>query len=356
MSSDFRKHSVAYFFLPLLEHHDRSQFEIFCYSNTEQDDEITARIRALSDGWRLIAGRPSDSVVKQIDEDRIDVLVDLNGHSGRPRFDAFALSDAPVKATWLGYPNTTGLPQMDFRIVDETTDPAGEADALATERLWRLGRCFLAYEPPPDAPPVGPARDRGRPVAFGSFNNIAKVNDDVLACWGEILQRVPDSTLILKGRGLSDGKSRDRLFKVLSRHGLSKDRLIAHDRIADTKSHLELYNQVDIALDPFPYNGTTTTCEALWMGVPVITLEGTRHSGRVGASILRTLGMPEFVADSLKDYVDLAVKWSAEVSGHRTSRGDIRERFRQSPLFDGGDFSRHIERAYLDMLSANRGR
>lgn len=356
VSSDFRKHSVAYFFLPLLEHHDRSRFEIFCYSNTGQDDETTARIRALSDGWRPIVGRPSDPVVKQIDEDEIDVLVDLNGHSGQSRFDAFALSDAPVKATWLGYPNTTGLSQMDFRIVDETTDPAGEADALATERLWRLGRCFLAYQPPHDAPPVVAARDRGRPLAFGSFNNIAKVNDDVLACWGEILQRVPDSVLILKGRGLSQQRSRDRILDVLSRQGISKDRLIAFDRIDETRSHLDLYNQVDIALDPFPYNGTTTTCEALWMGVPVITLEGTRHAGRVGASILRTLGMPELVAGSRKGYIDLAVEFSRNVMAHRASRHEIRERFRETELFDGADFARHMESAYLGMLDAMRAR
>ena len=346
VSGDLRRHSVAFFFEPVLAAHDRARFHVTCYSNDERRDAVTVGLEALADAWRDIAHLSHDAVRELIQQDEIDILVDLSGHSAKNRLPVFASRAAPVQATWLGYPNTTGLEQMDYRLTDSIADPES-ADAIHTERLVRLSGGFHCYRPAAGSPGVGPLpAGEGAPFTFGSFNNLLKATDDVLVCWATVLRAVPGSRLLLKAYQLESAEARDHVLQVLGEHGVAADRVILEGWAAGFEDHLAQYHRVDLALDPFPYNGTTTTLEALWMGVPTVTLAGDRHAGRVGASLMTHVGLKSFVADSLERYVALAAFLASDIERLAKLRRSMRQALLASGLCDSARFARELERAY----------
>jgi len=351
VSPDFRAHSVAYFFEPLLREHDRSRFEIFCYAELSAPDAVSDRLARMADHWVPTFGVTDGDLAARIRADRIDILVDLAGHSAHNRLGAFTLRPAPVQATWLGYPNTTGLTSIDYRLVDAITDPFPEADALASERLVRLEGGFHCYQPPSDAPPVDPPPCLARGyVTFGSYNNIAKLSDATLTAWSALLRRVPDSRLVIKSRFFGEGSSRERFMMRLRAAGLDVARVELREGIPQVADHLASYGEIDISLDSFPYNGTTTLCESLWMGVPAVTLRGDRHLARVGASLLTHIGLPELVAETPEHYVAIAAALAADLPALRGMRADLRPRMASSSLGDAPGFARKIEAAFDAMV------
>jgi FkbM family methyltransferase len=352
VSGDLRMHSVGFFMEPLLESHDRSRVEVFCYATNAVADPKTLRLRALADAWREVHALSDDEFRDQIARDGIDVLVDLSGHTAEGRITVFALRPAPVQVSYLGYPNTTGLPTIGYRFTDAVADPPGIADAQFCERLVRLPGGFLCYRPEPDPPPVAAAPLLGKGhVTFGSFNVLSKVSEATLSLWAGVLRRVPGSRLMLKTRGLADEEARRLILESLARHGVDAGRVRMLPPDAEHAEHLARYADMDIALDTTPYNGTTTTCEAMWMGVPVVTLRGDRHSARVGASLLHRVGLDELVAESPAEYVEKAVALAADDARLAALRGGLRGRMQASPLMDAKRLASEMEHAYGEMYA-----
>jgi predicted O-linked N-acetylglucosamine transferase (SPINDLY family) len=350
VSPDFIHHAVSYFIEPVLAAHNRSQVEVFCYSSAPVPDAVTARLRAHSDQWRDIARLDDERTAALIREDRIDILIDLAGHTANHRLLVFARKPAPVQVTWLGYPNTTGLDAIGYRITDAICDPPGRTDAFHSEKLVRLPAAFSCYRPPDDAPPVGPlpALKSGY-ITFGCFNHFAKINPPVLELWARLLARLPASRLLLKARSLADPETSARVRETFTRHGVALDRLELRSDELSVAAHLSLYHDVDIALDPFPYNGTTTTCEALWMGVPVVALAGQTHVSRVSASLLTHLGRQEWIAHSEDDYIEKCAELAADLPRLAELRAGQRERMRCSPVCDAVRFTAQLEDAFREM-------
>ncbi|MCW2249405.1 putative O-linked N-acetylglucosamine transferase (SPINDLY family) [Azospirillum fermentarium] len=344
VSPDFRLHSVAMFLLPLLAAHDRTRVELFAYSNVELPDAVTDHIRRSVDGWRAIQGVTDDAAAAQIRADGIDVLVDLTGHTANNRLGIFAHRPAPVQVSWLGYPATTGLAAINARFTDAVADPPGESDGHHSERLVRLEGGFLCYRPlsavPDPAPP--PCLENGF-VTFGSFNTLNKLNPEVAALWARVLHAVPDSRLLLKAGPLVDGSVRRRVLGLFASHGVPAGRIGLRARVPDNDGHLKAYGWMDVALDPFPYNGTTTSCEALWMGVPVLTLPGVRHAARVGASLLTAAGRPDLIAADADDFVAKAAALAADPGRLAAGRQALRPLLQASRLCDAAAFARAFE-------------
>ena len=286
-------------------------------------------------------GRDDSVAADMIRSDAIDLLVDLSGHTAGNRLGVFAERAAPIQLTWLGYPGTTGLAEMDYRLTDEMADPD---DSFHTEQMVRLPHGFHCYGPPPNAPV--PSRSEGRPLTFGSFNNLAKITPDVMSCWARLTASVPDARLLLKARPLADAKVREQFIRIAEEAGLAAGRLTLVGHVKDLAEHLALYRDIDVALDPFPYAGTTTTCEAMWMGVPVVTLRGTAHAGRVGASLLTTVGLDDLIADDLDEYAGIATALIADRARLADDRQTLRARVAASPLCHAEDFTRSLEDAY----------
>jgi len=349
VSPDFRTHSVAYFFEPLLADHDRQAVETVCYSTATQTDATMRRLQGLAGQWRDISHDGLEQTVNLIRGDQIDILVDLAGHTAGNRLKVFAHKPAPVQVTYLGYPNTTGLSAMDYRLTDAWSDPEGE-EAFYAERLVRLPDGFLCYRPPADSPEVAPppALAEGH-VTFGSFNNLAKVNPGVVALWSQLLTKVGDARLIIKTASLDDPATCERYYRMFEERGIARGRIDLLGHVPALTGHLGQYARLDIALDTFPYNGTTTTCEALWMGVPVVTLAGRQHAGRVGVSLLNNAGVAEWIAASPEQYIALAVQLAADIQGLVTVRANLRQRLAGSRLCDGKLFARTVEAAYREM-------
>ncbi|KPK24820.1 MAG: hypothetical protein AMJ61_13290 [Desulfobacterales bacterium SG8_35_2] len=350
VSPDFRSHSVAFFIEPVIRAHNREKVEVFCYANVRKPDKVTQRLQLEVNNWCSIVGIEHEAVAELIQKDGIDILVDLAGHSSDNSLPVFARKPAPVQVTWLGYPNTTGLKTMDYRFTDAIADPPGDDGRLHSEQLIRLEHGFLCYQPLASAPEVCslPCLEQGY-ITFGSFNNLTKVTPDVIRVWAGILQAVPDSRLLLKAKQLSDDQTRIHFDKMFAREGIAPERLEMHSRLLKQEDHLGLYSRVDIGLDPFPYNGTTTTCEALWLGVPVITLLGNRHAGRVGASILHRLGLGELVASSAEKYIELARVLTRDRKRLQKMRSSLRSRMQQSELMNSRRFTRHLEDVYCQI-------
>jgi predicted O-linked N-acetylglucosamine transferase (SPINDLY family) len=307
-------------------------------------------LTGLCDGWRDIHASSDEEAARLIRQDRIDILVDLAGHTGGGRPLLFARKPAPVQATWLGYPDTTGLAQMDYRITDADADPEGEADAICSEKLVRLATGFLCYAPHADSPPVGkpPALDSGK-ITFGCFNNLAKVTPEMIGLWSRILEQLPQARIVVKALALDSEEARRPLRSHLASAGIAADRIVLHGAEATARGHLERYNEVDIALDTYPYNGTTTTCDAMWMGVPVISLAGRTHVSRVGASILARVGLADLVAATAEEFVCKAIALARDPRRLRELRDGMRERMRASALLDAAGFARGMEAAYRQM-------
>jgi predicted O-linked N-acetylglucosamine transferase (SPINDLY family) len=350
LSSDFRAHSVAFFIEPLLAAHNRDRVEVFCYANLLSPDAMTHRLRGIADVWRNVWSLNDQKLAELVRRDGIDILVDLAGHTSGNRLRAFGLKPAPVQVTWLGYPNTTGLHEMDYRLTDAWADPPGASDELHTEKLIRLPNGFLCYQPLSDCPEVSalPASETGH-ITFGCFNNSAKVNNSVLDIWSRILTDLPDARMLLKSRQLHGPGLKQRFQEEFARRGVDPARVEMLGRVNSTFDHLALYGRVDIALDTFPYNGTTTTCEAFWMGVPVITLAGDRHAGRVGVSLLHNVGHAELIAGSLDDYRRIANELSGDRARLAAYRSSLRTRMRNAPLTNAAAFARDVETAYREM-------
>lgn len=351
VSADFRRHSVAFFLEPVIERHDRSQIQPYCYSSVLRPDRLTHRFQEMVyPGWRDIVGVSPEQFVEQVRADGIDILVDLGGHTGNSRMMLFAAKPAPVQMTWLGYPNTTGLTAMDYRLTDDIADPPGATDHLHSENLVRLDRPFLCYRPAPNTPDVAPSPvAEGRGFTFGSFNTMSKISSETVRLWSAILHRVPGSRLMLKNKGLHEPESRESLYERFAQCGIGAERLVMQGQLPTLESHLDLYRFMDLALDTFPYHGTTTTCESMWMGVPVLTLAGRTHVSRVGCTILNSVGMNEFIAFTPEDYVERAVHLALNWKDWIHLRKSLRDRLRVSPLMDEQGFVSELEAAYREM-------
>ncbi|MCG2720607.1 MAG: tetratricopeptide repeat protein [Thermodesulfovibrionales bacterium] len=348
VSPDFQRHSVAYFIEPVLINHNRDSCEIFCYSDVSTPDEVTDRIEKYAEHFINIAGLPDAEAAESIHREKIDVLVDLAGHTGGVnRILLFARKPAPVQASWIGYPSTTGLSTIDYKIVDGYTDPVGISEQCYSEKLIRLPESFLCYLPDNDCPDIGnpPVSATGH-ITFGSLNNFVKVGPQVIALWSKILKILPNSRLILKSLSFFDKATRSYARESFLHEGIRAERVDFLEPCPSPREHLRIYNQIDIGLDPFPYNGTTTTCEALWMGVPVITLEGTTHASRVGVSLLSNIGLSELIAKSQLEYVEKAAALSIDIEKLQTLRKDLRRMMTQSPLMEAKQFTLNLEACY----------
>lgn len=350
VSPDLRAHSVAYFFEPYLEHFDRGATETYCYSTSPHADATTARLHAHSDHWRDIGPRNPEGLALAVEQDRIDVLVDLCGHMQDHSLLAFARRLAPVQAAWIGYPDVTGVREMDYRLVDGVTDPAADADTAGFERKFRLPRCFLSFRPDDAAPNVAecPADAEGH-ITFGSFNAASKLSDMCLDLWAGALRAVPGSRLIIKSDGMNDAGTRARVIAAFADRGIDPGRVECVGYIDAVHGHLGLYARVDIALDTFPYHGTTTSCEALWMGVPVVTLAGRSHAERVGVSLLRAMSLESLVAPNAAEFIAIASRLASDLDRRRELRASMRERFRASELGDAKGLARAADRAWREM-------
>ena len=350
LSPDFRLHSVAYFIETIFSAHNHEAFEIFAYDLSIRLDSMSERLYTMTDIWRRIFGMSDEKVAKLIQDDRIDILVDLVGHTARNRMPVFAMKPAPVQVTYLGYPNTSGLATMDYRLTDKWADPPGQTEEFYTEELLRLPNGFLCYQPQPGSPDVDelPAVSVGY-ITFCSFNMYYKVNSDVIQVWAQILRTVPNTRLLLKATQYKDDEVCKKTRHLFQEQGVSSDRLEFVSHIPSYTEHLNLYNRVDIALDTFPYNGTTTSCEALWMGVPVVTLAGESHRSRVGTSILQNIGLGEFIAESPEAYVAKTTELASNLKVLAKLRASLRDKMEHSPLTDAKQFARSLEGAYREM-------
>lgn len=350
VSGDFGVHPVGFFIVNPIRSHARNNFQIFCYSSRPDDDVVTNYIKEQTYGWRQISGRSDDEVCKLIRKDQIDILVDLSGHTGSNQLSVFARQPAPVQVSWLGYPNTTGLKRIQYRFTDAIADPPGRADTLHTEKLIRLPTGFLSFFPSTEAPDIEslPYVKNGY-ITFGSFNNLAKITPEVISVWSRVMHAVPGSRFLMKNSALRDTATVQRFIDMFNDNSIEPKRIELVPSTVTHTEHLNVYNRMDIALDSFPYNGTTTTCEALWMGVPVIVLAGQQHSGRVGMSILHRLSLDEYVADDKDEYVEKATSLSSNIKKLAWLRGVLRDRMAASPLCNSSGFSLSLENAYREM-------
>jgi predicted O-linked N-acetylglucosamine transferase (SPINDLY family) len=299
VSPDFYGHAECFFVLPLLKSHDRKHFEIHCYSSVRNSDKATGFLKSLADFWRDVAEKSDEQLADKIRADRIDILVDLSMHMAFNRLLMFAQKPAPVQVTWLAYPGGTGLDAIDYRLTDSVIDPPG-VDAFCSEKSIRLADCWCCYDPLGDVPPAAKRSDG--PITFGSLNHPCKLNKPTLELWAKVLQ-----------------------------------------------AYLRLYDRIDICLDPLVYNGITTTCDALWMGVPVITRVGETGPGRAGFSLLTAVGLADLIAGSDEQFVSIAVKLAADPTLRGDFRTSLRDRITQSPLMNAPRFARNVESAYGQM-------
>ena len=346
VSPDLYGHPVGRFLLPVLAHHDKNCFEVFAYAQVAHPSAMTQRLRSCTDGWRSTVGLTDAQVAELIRQDRIDILVDLAGHTAHNRLLVFARKPAPVQVTYLAYCSSTGLETIDYRLSDPYFDPPGMDESVYSEQTIRLPETYWCYQPSIDTPEVGPlpALERGR-ITFGCLNNFCKVSEPALAAWAKLLRAVPNSHLLLHSR---EGSHRQRVHEQLEQEGIEPKRVRFSGRVP-AQEYFDLYRRIDIALDTFPYGGGTTTCDALWMGVPVVSLVGKTAVGRGGLSILSNIGLPELAARSEEEYLHLASTLAKDVSRLTEPRSTLRQRMQQSPLMDAPRFARNIEAAYRQM-------
>jgi predicted O-linked N-acetylglucosamine transferase (SPINDLY family) len=347
ISPDFKRHVVPQFLLPLLEERDKSSVAIYCYSTGDTADEFTERVRAQSDVWHAAGRMSADQVADMIHRDRIDVLVDLTGHSSAPNLQVFAQGPAPVQVTWLGYLNTSGLTRMHYRLTDNYCDPPGLTDGYHTEKLVRLPRTQWCYRPfiEVDCEKEAPVQRNGY-ITFGSFNHAMKITGTARKLWGEILRKLPESRLLVVG--IADGRARENFHRDLEQSGVDGGRITTLPYVSP-EEYFRWFGKVDIALDTMPFSGGTTTCDALWMGVPVVTVPGVRSWSRSAGSVLTNLGLDDWIAESQEDYVRRAVQFAAKPPVICELRMSLRSRMLRSPVMDKRQFARDMDDAYRRM-------
>jgi predicted O-linked N-acetylglucosamine transferase (SPINDLY family) len=344
VSADFRRHALSHFVLPLLEHHDPASVETYCYSNTPVTDEITRRCETLAAHWRDIAAVPDAAAHDLIRNDGIDILIDLSGHTSGNRLKLFARKPAPLQVTYLGYPATTGLRQMDYRITDARADPPGASEARYCEKLLRLPHSLWCFAPPQQMPAVGPVPAlRAGHVTFGSLNSVSKLTPRLIALWSRLLLALPESRLLLAT--VPEGAPRARIAREFASSGADPSRLEFHGFLP-WDQFWALHARIDVALDSFPCNGGATTCETLWLGVPLVSLAGDAFLARAGLSILTTIGLPELVARDEDEYLRIARELAGDRARLVRLRAGMRERMHASPLLDAAAFTRDLENLY----------
>jgi predicted O-linked N-acetylglucosamine transferase (SPINDLY family) len=356
MSPDLRRHSVAFFAEPIFELLDRKQFSILAYHSSIFEDDFSKRLRAHASIWRQTPFDTDDVVAEMIAKDRVDILIDLAGLTSGGRLGTLAARPAPLQVTYCGYPDTTGISRVDYRIVDSHTDPREwptrpTFDERASERLWRLDPCFLCYRPPAGSPEPRIGERRDGQVVFGSFNAARKLNDRVAQLWARVLAAVPDSRLALKSVDFKDPNIAGPVLATFERAGI-RDRVDLLQPTDSIEQHLAMYEQIDVALDTIPYNGTTTTCEALWMGVPVVAVAGDMHVSRVGVSLLHAANLPELVAPDESSFVRIATDLAQDSARRALLRATLRERVRTAPLCDRAAFALRFGNALRAMWRA----
>ncbi len=341
VSPDLYRHSVAFFLVGMLEHLNPRECQVVCYSDSAREDEMSQQIRQSAASWQQVARLSDTALAELIAADQIDVLLDLAGHTAGNRLLVFARRPAPIQITWIGYPGTTGLRAMNYILADRYVIPEG-SDRYYSERVLRMPHVYSCYSPPHDAPPISPLPAlRNGYVTFGSFNNPAKIGAEVIEVWARILKRAPDARLLLRHSDRYQQDTANRYHERFAALGVAPERIeLSDDR--PCKNLLEEYRRIDIALDPFPYSGATTTCEAIWMGVPVITCPGVTFAGRHSFSFLSAAGLSGFIADDLTHYEELAVTLAADIDRLTTWRSGLRIQVASSPLCDGDRFAKDL--------------
>jgi predicted O-linked N-acetylglucosamine transferase (SPINDLY family) len=345
VSADLRYHAIACFVEPVLAHRNRVAFEVFCYDNSAGTDPVKERLKGFADHWRAIDALDDERVAATIFADRIDILVDLSGHTKGNRLLAFARKPAPVQVTWLGYPNTTGLGAIDWRITDAIADPPAMTDAYYSERLLRLPGSMWCYRPFDAMPEPGAGPEPGSALTFGSMNSFPKLNVGVVNLWARLLHAVPGSRLIVAA--VPAGSAQRRLLDAFAAQRIAGSRIECAPKLGN-EAFWTLHRRIDVALDPFPMNGGTTTCETLWMGVPVVTLKGGSFAGRAGCSILTAAGFPEWIAGSEEDFLRIASELVRDRSYRARLRAEMRDQLRASALLDGAVFTHGLEELYRE--------
>lgn len=358
LSSCFRQNPEYFFMEPILRCHDRHRFEIFCYNAATRTDNFTDRLRTLADGWRDLNGWTDEEAAEVVRRDKIHVLADCSGHYAESRLRLLALRPAPVQVSLPTYPVTTGMPMVDYKITDFLSDPPGHTEHLYTEKLARLPGAFLCYSPWPDHPDIGslPA-DRNGHVTFGSFNRLDKLNSTVLAVWARILLKLPHARLLVHSTFHGHVEPPEEhcrpMRQFFSEAGVAPER-IRFAGARPLREYFEVRNEVDVALDPFPFRGLTTSCDSLWMGTPTVTLAGADHLARSGLTLLHAVGLEDWVAYSYDEYVQIAVSKAGDLAALREIRRGLRDRMLRSALMDSPGYTAALEQAYLRMLQAAR--
>jgi len=356
VSPDLRTHAVGYLVEPILANHDPGQYEIFCYAEVSAPDNFTKRLRSMTHAWRSTCNMSDSQLVAKIRSDEIDILVDLAGHTNNNRLKVFAYKPAPVQVSYLGYSDTTGMSSIDYRLTDEVTDPAGD-EIYYSENVYYLRNGFSCYAPPAGTPeisrlPAGVAKA----VTFACLNNLYKINPSVLDLWSRILHNVPASRMIIF-RHVLKGKARDNLYREFEKRGIDGKRVDLQSELPAEYYqkyphgiwHMGLFDKIDIMLDTFPRDSHVIACEALWMGVPIVTLYGGRHSGRICASVLTAVGLPELIASTPDEYLNIAAHLANNLDELELIRKELRDRMKNSSLCDAGSFTKILEEAYRDM-------
>ena len=346
VSADFCNHAVAYFMEPILVNHDRAQFEVYCYYNRSRQDAYTTRFMSLADNWIACHPMTDDELAARILDDGIDILVDLSGHTAGNRLPVFARKPAPVQVTYLGYATTSGLTAVDYRLTHAFADPVGN-DCYYSETLYRLPEALWCYRPRENMPAVAPPPlEKNGYITFGSMNSLTKVSPATVSAWAEILRVLPGARLIMAT--VPEGSASEALRNQFMANGIGPERLVLQGRLS-AEQFWALHAEIDIALDPFPYNGGTTTYETLWLGVPVVSLKGAGFVSRLGHTLLNQIGLPELVAESPAGYVEIATTLASDWDRLKELRTDMRGRVAASPLRDEVGFTRHLEAGYHEM-------
>ncbi len=354
VSGDLRSHPVGYFLEGILRHLDLARFELYAYPTTAKEDELTARIRPLFAGWRMLKGLNDEAAARAIRADHIEVLLDLSGHTGDNRVPVFGFRPAPVQVSWLGFFASTGIPEMDWVLADEACVPHGNEHQFI-EAVWRLPDTRLCFTPPaagiaPEVSPL-PALQRGH-VTFGCFQRLPKIGDAVLDLWSQVFEALPTARLLLQSHQTGRPIYVEQILARLAAVGIVSDRVTVRGP-APRHAYLESYREVDIVLDTFPYTGGTTTCEALWMGVPTVTLAGDSMIARQGVALLSAAGLADWVADDPAEYVRKAVSFGTDLVSLSTLRSSLRERIQATPLFDVRLFAQRLAEALAGIWQAH---